>query len=280
MNKTKFADMNKKEQLKARKTAFRTWALAYEQAYNKKQPLQAAATNAGMTLEEVNYYFKKDKWLDRLEKIQMDGTLERIIAKNKKKAFEHINENETVNKINKLLDDAKIPDRWKMFILYYLQSFNATVSARKAGYTNHAANVQGSQILNHPKVKSTLEEVKRLMQEDIYITGRDLLNQYVKIAFADMTEFVEFDARRVKLKNSSDVDGRLITEVKQGKDGVTIKLADKMKAMEKLEKLFDIIPDKRLELDMAKFELNKRVIEKQLQETGEGASKVVIINDL
>lgn len=280
MAKSKFSQLSKKEQMKARKIAFKTWALASPQANNKKQPLQAAASNSGMSLEEVDYYYKKDKWLDRLEKLQMDGTIENAMNKNKKKAFEHINENETLNQVNKLLDDAQLPDRWKMFILYYLQSFNATVSARKAGYTNHAANTAGYQILNHPKVKGTLEQVKELMRNDIYLTGKELLNEYVKIAFADMTDYIEFDNRRVKLKDSSQVDGRLITEVKQGKDGVTIKLADKMKAMEKLEKLFDIIPDKRLELDYAKFELNKKLIEKQLDENSDAANRVVIVRDI
>jgi phage terminase small subunit len=40
------------------------------------------------------------------------------------------------------------------------------------------------------------------------------------------------------------VDGQLISEVKKGRDGASIKLMDKMKALEKLEKYLDVIPDR------------------------------------
>jgi phage terminase small subunit len=103
-----------------------------------------------------------------------------------------------------------------------------------------------------------------------------ILEEYMRIAFADMTDYVEFDNRRVRLKNSADVDGRLITEVKQGKDGVTIKLADKMKAIERLEKLFNVIPDRKLQLELEKFEFTKQLAQKQV-DTG---NKVIILNDL
>ena len=44
----------------------------------------------------------------------------------------------------------------------------------------------------------------------------------------------------MKFKQSEDVGGTLITEVKQGKDGVSIKLVDKMKALQWLADHMDI----------------------------------------
>ena len=44
----------------------------------------------------------------------------------------------------------------------------------------------------------------------------------------------------MKFKQSEDVDGTLITEVKQGKDGASIKLVDKMKALQWLADHMDI----------------------------------------
>ena len=40
----------------------------------------------------------------------------------------------------------------------------------------------------------------------------------------------------VRFKESTEVDGTLISEIRQGKDGANIKLADRMKAMEWLDK--------------------------------------------
>ena len=44
----------------------------------------------------------------------------------------------------------------------------------------------------------------------------------------------------VRLKESDKVDGTLITEVKQGRDGVSVKLADRMKAIDWLADHMDI----------------------------------------
>ncbi|MRA75654.1 terminase, partial [Bacillus thuringiensis] len=47
----------------------------------------------------------------------------------------------------------------------------------------------------------------------------------------------------VDLHEADMVDGSIITEVKLGKDGVSVKLADKMKALDKLSQYFDLVPD-------------------------------------
>ena len=53
-------------------------------------------------------------------------------------------------------------------------------------------------------------------------------------------EVLEKEVNTVKFKQSEDVDGTLITEVKQGKDGASIKLVDKMKALQWLADHMDI----------------------------------------
>ena len=40
------------------------------------------------------------------------------------------------------------------------------------------------------------------------------------------------EVNTVRFRESAEVDGTLITEVKQGKDGASIKLADRMKALD------------------------------------------------
>ena len=89
----------------------------------------------------------------------------------------------------------------------------------------------------------------------------DIFQKYMDIAFADITDFVEFgrenvqvmgafgpveiedqetgekvplmkEINSVRFRESVRVDGTLITEVKQGKDGASIKLADRMRALD------------------------------------------------
>lgn len=70
-------------------------------------------------------------------------------------------------------------------------------------------------------------------------------------------------------------DGTVITEVKQGKHGVSIRLADKMKALEKLALYFDLFPDdfkrkieqERLEITKERLALDKlRVVGEEEEE--------------
>lgn len=60
------------------------------------------------------------------------------------------------------------------------------------------------------------------------------------------------------LKDSNNVDGGLISEVSQGKDGIKIKLQDKMKALQWLSDRTDMLSDKdryKLDLEITKTEL-------------------------
>ncbi|MFM2490832.1 terminase small subunit [Enterococcus avium] len=128
------------------------------------------------------------------------------------------------------------------------------------------ANVNGSRLLVNASVKNELHKLKSELQQDNFVTTKDLIKEYIKQAFSDITDFTEFGSQTrveteldedmkptpvldsetgepityltsfVALKNSEDVDGTLIQEVKKGKDGVSVKLYDKQKAMSELMK--------------------------------------------
>lgn len=75
----------------------------------------------------------------------------------------------------------------------------------------------------------------------------------------------------VDFKDSGFVDGTIISEVKQGKDGVSIKLEDRKWALDKLDKYFDLLPDvykRKLEEEKLKLSREKLELEK-LKVTGE-----------
>ncbi len=93
------------------------------------------------------------------------------------------------------------------------------------------------------------------------LSNEDIVEQYMKIAFADITDFADFGTDKVKgnkynfvhFKDSSLVDGSLINEISVGKNGSTIKLADKMKALEWLSRYFLMYP-----MDKHKIEYDKK----------------------
>ena len=103
-----------------------------------------------------------------------------------------------------------------------------------------------------------MKALKENVCTECFIDGVEVIQMWSKIAFADMTDYVNITPTGVSLKPSAVVDGQIITEIKEGKDGITIKMADKMKALDRLSAYFQVLPGDKAQ------EAKLRVIEKAL----------------
>lgn len=186
-----------------------------------------------------------------------DATTRKKVATKPKKEATIKKEEQAV-----FVESEGLTDKQRLFCIYYVKSFNATQSAIKAGYAPDSAHVEGSRLLRNAKVADEIKRIKGEMMQDVFIDAMDVLNKYIKIAFADITDYLSFgrkdievdrdengdpitaEVNFVEFNNSHTIDGTIISEVKQGKDGVSIKLEDKMKALDKLSQYFDLFPDK------------------------------------
>ncbi|MCY8408976.1 terminase small subunit [Bacillus haynesii] len=204
-----------------------------------------------------------------------------------------------------IIESDELNDKQKMFCLYYIKYFNATKAYQKAyGCDYFSAKAHGYKLLQKVAVKKEIDALKAQQQQSVFIDAQAVLQKYIDIAFADITDFVEFGTKEspatnengplededgntvmfetnyVTFKESTEVDGTIITEVKKGKDGVSVKLADKMKALEFLAKYTDLLSEndrKKLQLEKLKAETAKLEAETK-QDQGDGG-KVVIVND-
>jgi phage terminase small subunit len=190
------------------------------------------------------------------------------------------------------IEDDELNDKQRLFCHYYLKSFNQTLAAIKAGYGPERAHITGSELVRNRKVAAEIRRLKGKMTEELFVDAMDVLEKYIKIAFSDITDYLTFGRREVQVmgpfgplyegkgknkkplmktvnyidfKESTQIDGTIISEVKQGKDGLSIKMADKMKAIEKLAEYFDLFPDKfKRQIEEERLKLDK------LKVTGEG----------
>ena len=169
----------------------------------------------------------------------------------------------------------ELPIKQEKFCLHYLKTMNATQAAKSAGYSPESAHVQGCRLLKDPKVAARITELKKEMTSELFIDAQDIIKQYIKIAFADMNDYVGYGTvqKEIKLKNgktmmieedimrltpSSLVDGQVISEVKRGKHGISIKLEDKVKALDRLAQWFDLLPDEfQREVALRRLELKE-----------------------
>lgn len=218
--------------------------------------------------------YKWDKKIngDNNATLQKEKKSKRNVAKEKKRPKKEKSIAEKVIEKSDI-ERAELTEKQKLFCMYYVKYWNATKAYQKAyDCTYNTARVEGCRNLANPNVKRELDKLKQDIREGIQIEAMAVFQKYIDIAFADITDYVSFGQEEVpvmtafgpleikddktdkkktltkmvntvKFKDSSEVDGTIISEVSQGKDGAKIKLADKMKALEKLEKYFDLFPD-------------------------------------
>lgn len=177
--------------------------------------------------------------------------------------------------VERVMENAELTEKQRLFCLYYIRYFNATKAYQKAyGTDREIAMAAGSRMLRNVKVKEEIQNLKQNRLNREMIDEHDIFQKYIDIAFADITDFVEFGQKEVQVmsmygpvevkdpetgekkplmkmvntvtfRESADVDGSLISEVKQGKDGASIKLADRMKALDWLADHLDLATEEQ-----------------------------------
>lgn len=156
--------------------------------------------------------------------------------------------------------NPELTEKQRLFCAYYIRCFNATKAYQKAyGCSYESAMRSGHRLLRNDNIQKEIQKLKQNKLNQTMLREEDIFQKYIDIAFADMTDYAEFDKTDVRLKNSKDVDGTIISEVKKGKDGITLKLADRMKALQWLADHMDLATTEqrvRIEIMRAKAQLN------------------------
>ncbi|EJT5924496.1 phage portal protein [Clostridium perfringens] len=177
--------------------------------------------------------------------------------------------------VKEVLGNTELTDKQRLFCIYYIKYFNATKAYQKAYNSSYiVANSEGYKLLVNPCIKSEIEKLKQHKLNQVMLSEEDIFQRYMDIAFSDITDYVNFGKREIEIlednqsktievnyvdfNDSYNVDGTIISEVKQGKDGVSIKLHDKMKALQWLSDHMNIATDKqKLELEVLKSRIVK-----------------------
>ncbi|HDR8493718.1 TPA: terminase small subunit [Bacillus cereus] len=238
-----------------------------------EKPIEEIAEELGKSISLVRKWKSKDKWDENITGNITTG----------KKVITKVENPKTKKKLKAILEDEELSEKERLFCLYYVKYFNGTQAALKSGYTKESAHVQASRLLRRERVSSYIKELKGELVENVFVEAMDVLKEYIKIAFADITNYVTFGQREVEfqddegnqftrmmnfvdLQEADLVDGSIITEVKQGKDGVSVKLADKMKALDKLSQYFDLVPDTfKEQIEAERHRMNQEMQKVQIE---------------
>lgn len=248
-------------------------------------------------------YLKGEKLIDIANELELpEGTVrrwkktyqwdsERSENNSERSVKTSVKKKKTVAKeVKQVMKNTELTDKQRLFCLHYIKCFNATKAYQKAYECSYEVAASASyRMLDNVGIRNEIQHLKQNRYQREFLSEADIFQKYMDIAFADITDFLDFGTEEVPVmalygpvkikdpetgeekmltktvntvyfKPSSEVDGSILAEVKQGKDGASIKLSDRMKALDWLSKHMNIATDEqkaRIEQIHAQTELLK-----------------------
>lgn len=244
---------------------------------NGEKKLKDIAVEVGVSEGQIRKWKNIDNWNGNVTNAKS------YVAKQK----EQKKKRAIAKDVEQVMNNPELTEKQKLFCLYYIKSFNATRAYQKAyGCDYETAMRCGSRLLRNVDVKNEIQCLKQNRLNRELLDESDIFQKYIDIAFADITDFVSFGRKEVEviglygpimvkdendekvplrqvintvdIKESTEVDGTLITEISQSKSGVKIKLGDRMKALEWLAEHMDLATaEQKARVDKMYAEISK-----------------------
>ena len=257
------------------------YELAYED-YLAGMKQKEIAKKYGTTINTVKSWSRRYEW-----------------SKKKKKGAHQNKSVHTKKECKKIAEEiveiSELDEERQLFCIYYLKYHNKVKAYQKVKpHTPYnSACVMASRWSKQPAVIEEINRLKKELYEDALLDPHDIVQKYIDIAFADLNDYLEYGREEVpviiknpdtgedevlkrtvnmvKFKESAFADGTILSEVKQGRNGASIKLADRMKALDWLSKHMNITTEEQ--------KLKIEVLKKQLNTNDQEDDGVEIIND-
>ena len=165
----------------------------------------------------------------------------------------------------------KLSVKQENFCNYYIECGNASEAYRRAyscsNMKDESINVKAVELLNNGKITVRVKELQEELQKKSDITKEEVLNMLKSFMYADIRNFLTIKNGNVIFKDSEDWTDEMamqVESVKQGKEGIEIKLNGRAWTIQRICKMlgFDSPQDVNVNMisPMTKEEA-KRIIE-------------------
>ena len=127
----------------------------------------------------------------------------------------------------------------RAFVDHYVQSWNATDAAKRAGYSERTAHVIGHENLRKPKIQT---EIDKAVQSRV-ITRNEALARLADQVRGDLGDYID-DSGKVDIQKAKrEGKTHLIRKFKKKGDDIEIQLVDDQKALFKMLDILGITPE-------------------------------------
>lgn len=241
-----------------------------KELYLQGKKLTEIASQLGLPEGTVRRWKSTYKW-DKGDTERSEKRSERSLKNNERSDKKKTLKERTVeSEVKQVMENPKLTDKQRLFCLIYTRCFNATKAYQKAYQCSYQmACGHGHELLKNVEIKNEIMRLKQARINREFLSEHDIFQKYMDIAFSDITDYLIFGTEEVpvmglygpikikdpdtgdekpltkivnvvRFKPSAEIDGTILAEVKQGKDGASIKLADRMKALDWLAAHMDL----------------------------------------
>lgn len=251
--------------------------LAFED-YKNGMKQKEIAKKYGTTINTVKSWSRRYEWSKKKKK----GAPQNKSVHTKKECKKIAEE---------IVETSELDEEHQLFCIYYLKYHNKVKAYQKVKPNTpyNSACVMASRWSKQPAVIEEINRLKKELYEDALLDPHDIVQKYIDIAFADLNDYLEYGQEEVpviiknpdtgedevlkrtvnmvKFKESAFADGTILSEVKQGRNGASIKLADRMKALDWLSKHMNLATEEqRAKIDLIKARTRKIAIDDEKEE--------------
>lgn len=157
-------------------------------------------------------------------------------------------------------DDVKLPPMQDRFVDEWLIDFNGTQAAIRAGYSERSARSIAGRLLTKDNIQREISRRQKDLQRRTEVTQERVVTELARVAFADATDYAQVETRMIEKDDGTEVSYQTVTlkntaelspeqraaiaGIKQGANGIEVKLCDKIKALELLGRHIGMFSDK------------------------------------
>lgn len=136
----------------------------------------------------------------------------------------------------------------QLFCRSYIIDRNPVAALNRLNYAGDNAKLKAiaKKFLSRVEVAECVETLAKRMMEKLDVTAERVQRKIAAAAFFDLREVMQFDSRSVNVIDSkfwTEEQAAAIQSVKVGKEGIEIKLYDRLRAAEMLSKQLGTLPE-------------------------------------
>lgn len=153
-----------------------------------------------------------------------------------------------------------LTDKQELFAKEYIVDLNATQAAIRAGYSENTSRQMGAENLTKPVIQEFIQRLMNERSKRTEITADMVLKEYAKLGFSNITDYLKVEEREMTTESGtmamyktidifetdkidrSKLDA--VAEIKQTKEGISIKLHDKKGALDSIARHLGMFTEK------------------------------------